>query len=570
MKKKLLATILAAVMALSMTACSKTEPAANSEAADNAVDTAVAEETGASGDATDGFYLSEAEGGKTTDTFTIWVGWTSECPDDTKVQQAMREKLGIDYKLEFMQSDDILTTVNLKLSSGAELPDVMLFGYNPEVASALLGADRVMNLNDIYESDKVPNIKAIDDRIKDFIKDENGDMWYIPGWYAMEYDEPWGGWTTDAWWVRSDLMEQTGVTEEQLSTIEGMEEALKKFAQCKDENGKPVIPLSFVQGDGQERIILSTFGVDTKAGVSRMPAVMKKGGEFVFIYDNPDYKAAYQWMNKMYREGLIDMEATTMQSERYQEKIKSGQVAVAITDVWSGQMFADGMTQDSVAQYFKPVANPKVEGVEKAYTSYVDPNPQNMIFINKDTKNLNAVLNFLNWANEAEPIRQQELNEGPVGTYWDFTTDMKWKFDDDYEVERNSGDQARVDACTPQLYQFAAYSNQWYPWFEQDLDVITLGQELVQKYCIEVGEKLVNHRSITDLDKVKLNSESVVSENLEALNAVVKEYTAKMIMAKTDAEFEDAYDAFLKQIDLRADWNAMKEEWLEAYQEQFG
>ena len=40
MKKKLLATILAAVMALSMTACSKTEPAANSEAADNAVDTA--------------------------------------------------------------------------------------------------------------------------------------------------------------------------------------------------------------------------------------------------------------------------------------------------------------------------------------------------------------------------------------------------------------------------------------------------------------------------------------------------------------------------------------------------
>ena len=92
----------------------------------------------------------------------------------------------------------------------------------------------------------------------------------------------------------------------------------------------------------------------------------------------------------------------------------------------------------------------------------------------------------------------------------------------------------------------------------------------MQKYCIEVGEKLVNHRSITDLDKVKLNSESVVSENLEALNAVVKEYTAKMIMAKTDAEFEDAYDAFLKQIDLRADWNAMKEEWLEAYQEQFG
>lgn len=227
-------------------------------------------------DAGDGFYVSEADGGKTTDPFSIWVGWTSECPDDTRVQQVMREELGMDYRCEFMQSDDVLTTVNLKLSSGANLPDIMIFPYNPEVMSALVGSGRVMKLNDIFQSEKVANIAAIDERVKDFIRDENGDMWYIPGWYAMEYDDPWGGWTLDAWWIRKDLMEETGVTEEDLTTIEGMEEALRKFAQCKDENGKPVVPLSFIQGSGQERIILSTFGLDTKAGVSRMPAVMKK------------------------------------------------------------------------------------------------------------------------------------------------------------------------------------------------------------------------------------------------------------------------------------------------------
>lgn len=121
------------------------------------------------------------------------------------------------------------------------------------------------------------NIAAIGERVKDFIRDENGDMWYIPGWYAMEYDDPWGGWTLDAWWIRKDLMEETGVTEEDLTTIEGMEEALRKFAQCKDENGKPVVPLSFIQGSGQERIILSTFGLDIQGRSQQNACCYEKG-----------------------------------------------------------------------------------------------------------------------------------------------------------------------------------------------------------------------------------------------------------------------------------------------------
>lgn len=570
MKKKLVATILAAVMMISVTACGTEESGKATSGTGTTGTEASSAQIADSVDAGDGFYVNEADGGKTTDPFSIWVGWTSECPDDTRVQQVMREELGMDYRCEFMQSDDVLTTVNLKLSSGANLPDIMIFPYNPEVMSALVGSGRVMKLNDIFQSEKLANIAAIDQRIKDFIRDENGDMWYIPGWYAMEYDEPWGGWTLDAWWVRKDLMEVTGVTEEDLTTIEGMEEALRKFSQCKDENGKPVVPLSFIQGSGQERIILSTFGLDTKAGVSRMPAVMKKGDEFVFLYDNPAYKEAYKWMNRMYNEGLIDLEVTTIQAERFKEKLKGGQVAVMLTDAFSGELFNDGYEEDSVTFEFQPYACPKVEDVERGYTSYVDPNPRYMVFINNDTQKLNPALNFLNWVNEAEPIRQQEVNEGPKGILWDFTDGERWSFDKEYVIERNSGDQARVDACTPQLYQFAAYSNKWYPWFEQDLKDVTKGQELIQENCKYIGNELQNHRSIQDIDRVKLNSESIVSENLESLNAVVKEYTAKMIMAKSDQEFENAYSTFLAQLDMRADWEAMKEEWLAAYQEQFG
>lgn len=522
--------------------------------------------------AEENLYVSEDEGGKTTDQFTIWVGWNSECPEDTMVQEAMRENLGIDYKCEFLQGDDALTAVNLKLTSGMDLPDVMIFNYNQEIETAFMDADRILNLNDIYQSDAVPNIKAIDGRIQDYIRDDQGNMWYIPGWYAQEYDNPWGGWTTDAWWVRKDLMEEAGVEESDLSTIEGMEETMRKFAELKDDNGNSIIPLSFVQGEDQERIILSTFGVDTAAGTSGMPSVMDKDGEFVFIYDNPDYKAAYQWMNKMYREGLIDLEVTTMKSERYQEKIASGQVGISVTDVWSGNLRNDGQPDDSVIYEFAPYDDPAVEGVEKGHTTYVNPNPAYMVFINKDTEHLNAVLNFLNWCNEADPYRQQELNEGPKGVYWDITDEEnnKWSFDEAYGEERNSGNQARVDACTPQLYEFASYSNSWYPWFEQDSNVITKAQSLLQSECTYIGNEIVNHRAIENYDMVKLNRDSQLIENLANLDAVANEYTAKMIMAESDDDFENVYETFMQQLDSRANWSDIKEEWLEAYNEQFG
>ncbi len=517
-------------------------------------------------------YVSEEEGGKTTDQFSIWVGWNSECPEDTLVQQAMRENLGIDYTCEFLQGDDALTAVNLKLTSGMELPDVMIFAYNQEIETAFIDADRIMNLNDIYQSDAVSNIKSIDSRIQDYIRDDQGNMWYIPGWYAQEYDDPWGGWTTDAWWVRKDLLEEAGVDESELSTIEGMENVMRKFAELKDENGNNIIPLSFIQGDDQERIILSTFGVDTAAGTSGMPAVMNKDGEFVFIYDNPDYKAAYQWINKMYREGLVDLEVTTMKAERYQEKIASGQVGISVTDVWSGALRNDGQAEDSVIYQFAPYDDPTVEGVEKGHTTYVNPNPAYMVFINKDTEHLNAVLNFLNWCNEADPYRQQELNEGPKGVYWDITDEEnnKWSFEESYGEERNSGNQARVDACTPQLYEFASYSNSWYPWFEQDLSVITKSQTLLQSECTYIGSEIVNHRSIEDYDMVKLGRDSQLIENLANLEAVEDEYTAKMIMAESDEAFEKVYETFLQQLEARANWSGIKEEWLAAYDEQFG
>ncbi len=567
--KKGIILVLVLSLLLSLTACK------GSQSDDSKQTGGTANQAADPSSGTEGFYVSEAEGGKTGDQFTIWAGWTSESPNTTTVQQVMKEKVGIDYKVEYMQSTDYMTTLNLKLSSGAQLPDVFIFPYDKSVESALTTADRVMKLNDIYASSKLANIPGIDSRIQDYIKTSNGDLWWIPGYYALEYDEPWGGWTVDAWWVRTDLLNQVGKTKEDLKTIEGMEDTLREFGKLKDSSGNKLIPLSFVQEENhEERIILSAFGVDTANGVSGMPGVMNINGEKVFIYDNPNYKSAYKWMNKLYAEGLIDMEATTMSKERFTEKIESGQVGVFTTDLWVSGLnetwknYDSG--QESVTFYYEPVSNPQIQGVERAYTSYVNPNPGYMVYINKDTKHLNAVLNFLEWANDPSPYRGQEVNEGPEGVLWDFVDKETgaWDFEAAYKTERDSGDSARVAACTHQLWQFASYSNQWYAWWNQDTKGNKAGGGLVSKWCKYISSEIVNHRAINSMDSVRADVDSVIATNLEALNNVVDEYSAKMIMADSESKFEDVYKEFQKQMELRAHWSEMKTEWLSLYEDQ--
>lgn len=74
----------------------------------------------------------------------------------------------------------------------------------------------------------------------------------------------------------------------------------------------------------------------------------------------------------------------------------------------------------------------------------------------------------------------------------------------------------------------------------------------------------------TNLDSVKLDTDSKFAEYRENLSAVVEEYQAKMLLAQSDDEFEAAYKEFHEQLESRAHWSELKEEWEAAYQAQFG
>jgi putative aldouronate transport system substrate-binding protein len=325
------------------------------------------------------------------------------------------------------------------------------------------------------------------------------------------------------------------------------------------------------QGKHQENIILAAFGVDTANGVSGMPSVMDINGKHVFELDNPDYKAAYQWMNKMYREGLIDMEVTTQTMDRFEEKFENGSIAMiagnACQGVWDPWKVLKSKDDIPAIGYMYPYALPSVPGKTAQAVSFVNPYPTQEMFISKDTKHLNAVVNYIEWAHENVSYRQQEVSEGPVGILWNWTDNkhQMWTFTDDYAKYRNSADQDMSAQASPQLWETGSYSKDWYPWFnnyQAGQPEIARSSSTFSKY---IANNIKDYRLIRNEDTVQAPQDSVIADNLPTLNDVIDEYTAKMIMAKDDADFETQYADYMSALESRAKWTEMKANWETLY-----
>jgi putative aldouronate transport system substrate-binding protein len=314
------------------------------------------------------------------------------------------------------------------------------------------------------------------------------------------------------------------------------------------------------------RIALSTFGVS--AGIkSGVIPVSKKGNDYEFIYDNPQYKTAYQWMNKMYRENLVDHEAITDKKERYKEKNKTGRVAMNVggffnmdASMWE---VLNGPTEP--AWFYEAIPYPKVDGVSAIGTNpVVNPYPEYDVFISKNTKNLDAILSFYNYTLAQKPEQQQVTNEGPAGVFWNWVDQPlgKWLYTDKkYQELHDSGDQAKKASTTPELYSSSSYSNKWYPWWNYGVTE-PKGRLKTIEFTEKVG-KMGAIRVVEPYDRVKAKAGGLWEKYLPELEAVRKEYKAKLFMAKDGSQFESVWKEFQAALEKRAHWSELKVEWHE-------
>lgn len=511
---------------------------------------------------------SEGNGGPLA--FDLWLGWTATINNDSLVQQYWRDKEpGVDVKLEATQGD-ALTALNLKINTGG-FKDAAIFARSDTVKSAMNRSNQIMPLEPYFDMpDKYPGLASIPKPYLERMKDKDGHIWSIPTWFDQDPNDPWPGWSSVAWTVRTDVVEKAGMKLEDLSTLDGIETFLKKAAEQKDASGKNLLPMSFLMdtndtaGWNDENAVLTAFGVSTSG-----QGVEKKGDQFVFKYDDPQFKAAYQWMNKLYRDKLIDPEVVTDKKERYKEKNKSGRVALNVgsffnidPSLWET---LDGPTEPG--WYYQVIPYPKVPGVEQVGTNQVvNPYPGYDVYVSKNTKNLEAILKYFDYTLTPKPEQQQVINEGPAGLYWNWVDQPlgKWKYiDDNYKQQRNSGDAAQKSKVTPELYMVSSFSNKWYPWWNNEVE--KAGAAKTAQFTEQVG-KMGGVRAAHSYDLLTPKTGGTWEKYSPELENIRKEYRAKLLMSKDDAQFEANWQAFRDALEKRAHWSDMKKEWLETYQ----
>ncbi|NBD25366.1 type 2 periplasmic-binding domain-containing protein [Paenibacillus glycinis] len=561
--RKSMALGLAALM-LGLTACSSGNDggnAASNAPADGTNQTANAPaNAGGSGD---------SAGSKT---FKLWLGWTATINNDSMVQKYWREhEPGIDVQLEATQGD-AMTALNLKLNTGG-FEDAALFNRSDIVNSSMIRSSSILPVEKYFDMpDQYPGLASIPKLYLDAMKDKDGHIWSIPTWFDQHPEDPWPGWASGGWFVRKDILDKTGMKMDDLKTISGVENYLKAAAQQKDPSGKPYIPLSFLSDASDENIILSTFGVSTSTAGGVIPVEKKDDGSYEFIYDNPQYKAAYQWMNQMYREGLIDAEAITDKAERYKEKTKSGRIAMNVggffnmdAHIWE---ILDGPTEP--AWFYETIPYPQVPGVDHiGANQIVNPYPGNDLYISKDTKNLNAILKFVDYMLTPKAEQQQVANEGPAGVFWDWVDKPLglWKFTDaNYQQLHDSGDAAKIASTNPALYGISSYSNEWYPWWNYAV-TDPKGRQKTIEFTEAIG-KMGGVRVAQPYDMVKAKPGGLWEKYLPELENVRKEFKAKLLMAKDDKAFEAAWSDFQAALEKRAHWSELKQEWNASLQEE--
>jgi len=504
----------------------------------------------------------EKTGGSTA--FKLWLGWTATVNNDSKVQKYWREnEPGIDVQLEATQGD-AMTALNLKLNTGG-FEDAAIFARGDIVSAAMIRSNAILPLEQYFDMpDKYPGLAAIPKIYLEKMKDADGHIWSIPSWFDQNPEDPWPGWASYGWFIRTDVLEKTGMTMDDLKTLSGVEDYLRLASKQTDEAGKPLIPLSFLSDANDENVILSTFGVTVGSAGGVIP-VEKKNGDYEFIYDDPQYKAAYKWMNKMYNEGLIDREAITDKKERYKEKNKSGRIAMNVggffnmdASLWE---VLDGPTEPS--WYYNVIPYPQVEGTSAVgFNQIVNPYPANDIYISKNTGNLEAILKFFDYTLAQKPEQQQVANEGPAGVFWDWVDQPlgKWQYiDEEYQMLHDSGDTAKKVSTTPELYMTSSYSNEWYPWWNYNVTEPE-GRLKTIDFTEKIG-KMGATRIAEDYDMVKAKAGGLWEKYLPELENVRKEFKAKLLMAKDDSAFEAEWTEFRSALEKRAHWSELKDEW---------
>ena len=445
----------------------------------------------------------------------------------------------IDRKLATGSDDDYLNTM---IASG-DLPDTIMLDWSNPNVTKLINNGLVYSMDELIDKYAPEFRKMLDPEMVKY-HTINGKLWYLPNFYETKDRLTSGTPITPIrpWFIRKDIYAAIGSPK--IESTDDLLNALKQ-AKAKFPDVNPVgVEFFDVQKNGFKGSLSMDYLIYSFSPHHLEERVKEDKQIVEYPMRNKGFIDAFRFMNTLNKNGLFDPQLLIYKQEQYQEKLYGAQYAVA-------SQFMDGL----YTQY-----NPKIEstiGKDKTYTVLdgLKANGQTPrypasrlmgwqgFFITKKAKDPGRILRFAeySWSDEG----QMDLRYGKQGETYDLVDGLpKYKPEiQELMLKDNNAWYAK--------YGFTASTLLWRAgklwddastrdFKESKPDEFAAGK-LLEKYNFD------NY----SLGMENLEPEGSTSEGI--INIKVKDLwnktIPKLILAKSDSEFDSIYADFIAQMD---------------------
>jgi putative aldouronate transport system substrate-binding protein len=233
--------------------------------------------------------------------------------------QELEKKTGIHIEWEPVKDTDWQTRTNLMFASG-DMPDLILSG-ELDIEEYGVTQGLLVPLDD-YIKDNMPNYysRLYMNEANKALPASNGKMYWIGGLIAQNVNHDGNHYINKAW------LDKLGLAVPQ--TIDELTQVLIAFRD-RDPNGngkKDEIPFSAADLIHQTQGVythFANFGVPLQRFVY---AAIQDNDKLIFPGYMEGFRPALEWLAMCYREGLLDMESITQDSNAWGTKMNANQV----------------------------------------------------------------------------------------------------------------------------------------------------------------------------------------------------------------------------------------------------
>jgi putative aldouronate transport system substrate-binding protein len=205
------------------------------------------------------------------------------------------------------------------LSSG-DLPDIILMDRRSDIVGKYIAAGALIPLNDLIDQ-YGPDVKEMYGDVLALSRYTDGKNYFLNNWYGIDPDPDRGI------NMRMDLLKEFGYGEKAENgdyfSLEEFEDVLTQFKEAYPTiDGKETIPFT-LNGEWMETV-MSTF-----RGMYGMKHYYETDGKLLLYVRDPKYLEMVKFVNKLYREGLLDREWAINKQDLFSQKLASGVVLAA-------------------------------------------------------------------------------------------------------------------------------------------------------------------------------------------------------------------------------------------------